>query len=59
MGGLSGLIDESGLEMAPYFRGMNSKLTMTILNASLMFMSKEWILLMVLRVKGLMGRRAI
>eukprot|EP00946_MAST-07B_sp_MAST-7B-sp1_P003773 g3773.t1 len=47
------LIAESGLEMAPYFRGMNSKLTMTVLNASLMFMTKEWILLMVLRLKGM------
>ena len=36
------------------FQGYELRLTMTVLNASLMFMS-EWILLMVLRVKGLMG----
>jgi adenine nucleotide transporter 17 len=49
------LIAESGFSVAPYFRGMNSKLVMTVLNASLMFMTKEWMLWMVLKGKALLG----
>lgn len=49
------LIAESGMQIAPYFRGMNSKLIMTVLNASLMFMTKEWMLWMVMKGKMLIG----
>lgn len=52
------LVAESGARISPYFRGMNSKLIMTVLNASLMFMTKEWILRLVLMARGTLGQEA-
>ena len=49
------LIAESGMRISPFFRGMTSKLLMTVLNASLMFMTKEWMLRMVLKGKRILS----
>ena len=49
------LVNQHGMSITPYFRGMNSKLVMTVLNASLMFMLKETVLLNVLKIKRGLG----
>ena len=52
------LVHQHGWSIAPYFRGMNSKLLMTVLNASLMFMLKETVLFTVLKMKIGIGSTA-
>ena len=52
------LVQQARWSIPLYFRGMHSKLIMTVLNASLMFMLKESVLLSVLKFKILLGRGA-
>jgi len=49
------LVEASHWNVAQYFVGMRAKLTMTVLNAALMFMAKESVLRMVLKCKKMMG----
>jgi hypothetical protein len=60
-GGLWGafvsLTRRHGWTLSAYFRGMNSKLLMTVMNASMMFALKETVLLSLLRTKRFLGGR--
>jgi len=54
-GAFVSLTRRHGWTISAYFRGMNSKLLMTVLNASLMFALKETVLLSLLKTKRAMG----
>ena len=49
------LVEASQWNVARYFVGVTAKLTMTVLNAALMFMAKESVLRMVLKCKNMAG----
>ena len=49
------LVEASQWNVARYFVGVTAKLTMTVLNAALMFMAKESVLRMVLKCKNMVG----
>ena len=48
---LGEMIRDHGMDYRAYFAGMESKLTMTVMNSALLLMGKEQILRLVIRIK--------